>query len=118
MATVHAILTGEEIVPELDDAFVSSNFEYESADEFRDAYRLTVEKRKAYYVQNVVHNDLWEAILEGAEILSWPESEVNRIYAEHRQAYENYASYYETDYATFLKNYMNQKNHALYMKQQ
>ena len=114
VATVHAILTGEEVVPELDDEFVSSNFDYDTADEFRDAYRLTVEKRKAYYVQNVVHNDLWEAILEGAEILSWPESEVNRIYAEHRQAYENYASYYQTDYQNFMKTYMNQTDEELY----
>ena len=114
VATVHAILTGEEIVPELDDEFVSSNFNYDSVDEFRDAYRITVEKRKTYYVQNAVYNDLWAAVLDGAEILSWPESEVNRIYAEHRQAYENYASYYQTDYQTFMKTYMNQTDEDLY----
>ena len=114
VATVHAILTGEEIVPELDDAFVSSNFGYDNAADFRDDYRLTVEKRKTYYVQNAVYNDLWAAVLDGAEILSWPESEVNRIYAEHRQAYENYASYYQTDYQTFMKTYMNQTDEDLY----
>ena len=47
VATVHAILTGEEIVPELDEEFVSSNFHYDSVEAFRDDYRLTVEKRKA-----------------------------------------------------------------------
>ena len=114
VATVHAILTGEEIVPELDDEFVSSNFSYDSAAEFRDAYRITVEKRKAYYVQNAVYNDLWESVLNGAEILAWPDGEVKRIYAEHRQAYENYASYYQTDYETFMKSYMNQTDEELY----
>ena len=114
VATVHAILTGEEVVPELNDEFVSSNFSYDSVDEFRDAYRLTVEKRKSYYVNNGVLNDLWESVLENATVVAWPESEVNRIYAQHRQAYENYASYYQTDYDTFMKNYMNQTDEDLY----
>ena len=114
VATVHAIVTDEEIVPELDEEFVSSNFSYDSVEEFRDAYRLTVEKRKAYYVNNAVYNDLWEKVLEGAEVVAWPESEVRRIYAEHRIAYENYASYYETDYENFLKTYMNQTDEGLY----
>ncbi|MBQ3859310.1 MAG: hypothetical protein II779_02200 [Clostridia bacterium] len=114
VATVHAIQTGEEIVPELDDEFVSSNFDYDTVSEFRDAYRLTVEKRKSYYVNNAVYNDLWEAVLGNAQVLAWPESEVNRIYAEHRQAYENYASYYETDYQTFMSTYMKQTDEDLY----
>ena len=114
VATVHAIVTDEEIVPELDEEFVSSNFSYDSVEEFRNDYRLTVEKRKAYYVNNAVYNDLWEKVLEGAEVVAWPESEVRRIYAEHRIAYENYASYYETDYENFLKTYMNQTDEGLY----
>ena len=47
-------------------------------------------------------------------MVAWPESEVRRIYAEHRLAYENYASYYQTDYETFLKSYMNTSDEDLY----
>lgn len=114
VATVHAIVTDEEIVPELDEEFVTNNFYYDTVEEFRDAYRLTVEKRKAYYVTNAVYNDLWAKVLDGAVVSSWPESEVNRIYAQHRQAYENYAAYYGTDYDSFMKSYMNQTDADLY----
>lgn len=114
VCTVHGILTDEEIVPELNDEFVSSKFGYDTVDAFLEVYRLSVEKRKEESVRSKLYNDLWSMLVSGAEVLSLPESEVRRIYASQRASYEEYASYYNTDYATFLASYVNTTDEELY----
>jgi trigger factor len=118
VATVHGILSDRLIVPELTDEFVSSNFGYDSADLFREAYRLSVERQKADYVESAVRDDLWTEILRGAVVKAYPESEVNRIYAQQRLVYESYAGYYQTDYETFLSAYLNTSDEEIYTEAQ
>ena len=114
ISTVHAILSDELIVPELNDEFVSATFGYDSVDEFLDAYRLSVENQKEEYVRNAVMNDLWAQVVGGAEVLAYPESEVKRTYAAQRTSYAQYASYYQVDYAEFLSDYLNMTDEELY----
>ncbi len=118
VATVKGILSDRLIVPELNDEFVSSNFGYDSADLFREAYRLSVEKQKADYVESAVRDDLWTEILRGAVVKAYPESEVKRIYAQQRLVYESYARYYQTDYETFLSSYLNTTDEEIYTEAQ
>lgn len=107
VCTVHAILGDELIVPELTDEFVSENFGYSNADEFKIAYRSTVEEQKAQTVENNMYNSLWLQVVDNSEVLAYPEEEVNRIYSQQRLMYEQYAAQFGTDYETFLASYLN-----------
>ncbi len=100
-------ICGEIITPELNDEFVSENFGFSNVEEFKISYRGTVQKRKDYYVENTAYTTLWEQIVSNAEVLSYPEEEVERIYKGNREYYEQSAEYYGVDYDTFIKHYMN-----------
>lgn len=106
VCTVHSINGEEYITPELTDEFVNENFGYSNVDEFKIAYRASVEEQKKYYVESTMYSDLWMKIVANAEVISYPEEEVQRIYGEKKQMYEYYAEYYNTDYETFLANYI------------
>ncbi len=105
-ATVKSI-NGDYVTPELTDEFVQNNFEgYSNVEEWKIAYRDTVEAQKEYYVMNQMYSDLWSKIIENSEITTYPEDEVTRIYNQKREQYESYAQYYGTDYETFLTSYV------------
>lgn len=106
VCTVHAILGDELIVPELTDEFVKENFGFNTAEEFRISYRKTVEDQKKHYVDSAMYSDLWLQVVDNAEVLAYPEEEVNRIYNEQRSMYEQYAVSFGVDYATFLSSYL------------
>lgn len=106
VCTVHSINGDDYITPELTDEFVNETFGYNNAEEFRIAYRTSVEAQKEYYVESEMYSDLWMKIVANAEVLSYPEEEVQRVYGEKKQMYEYYAEYYKTDYETFLANYV------------
>ncbi len=106
VCTVHYIL-GDEIIPTLTDEFVTSNFSgYSNADEFLISFRDTVESQKEYYVKSNMFSELWQTIVENAEVVQYPEGEVERVYNERRSMYEQYASLYQIDYETFLTSYV------------
>lgn len=107
VCTVDAILGDELIVPELTDEFVNENFGYNNAEEFRIAYRSTVEEQKTYSVESNMYTDLWLQVVENSEVFAYPEEEVNRIYSQQRIMYEQYAEQFGTDYDTFLSAYLN-----------
>ena len=106
VCTVHAIVTDEVYVPELNDDFVAENFDYSTVDEFLVSYRQVVEKRKTAYVESQMYTDLWMQILDSSEVIAYPEEAVNNIYESNKAFYESYADYYGTDYDTFLSAYM------------
>ena len=106
VCTVHSINGDEYITPELTDDFVNEHFGYNNVDEFKIVYRTSVEEQKKYYVESTMYSDLWLKIVANAEVISYPEEEVQRIYGERKQMYEYYAEYYNTDYDTFLANYV------------
>ncbi len=103
---VHYIIDDELIVPELDDEFVSANFNYSNVDEFLIAYRRSVELKAEYSANTEMYQSLWEAVVEVATINAYPGQEVERLYSEMRLWYEDYAEYYGTDYETFLNLYL------------
>ena len=105
VTTVHAIVTDNLIVPELNDEFVQEHFTYSNTEEFRIAYRETVARQKAYYVNSQMYTDLWQQVLDNSTVKEYPEDAVHKNYADQRSYYESYASYYGTDYVTFLSNY-------------
>ncbi len=114
VCTVHSIQGSELIVPELTDEFVSSTFGYSNVEEFKIAYRDMVEEQKAYYVESNMYSQLWTLVVDASEVIAYPGQEVERVYGEERQMYENYASYYGVDYDTFLSSYLNLTDEELY----
>lgn len=103
---VHYIIDDELIVPELDDEFVATNFNYSNVDEFLISFRRTVELKAEYSANTEMYQSLWEAVVEVATINAYPGQEVERLYSEMRLWYEDYAEYYGTDYETFISLYL------------
>lgn len=114
VCTIHAILGNELIIPELTDEFVAENFGYNNTEEFRIAYRASVQQQNEYYVESNMYSDLWLQIVDNAEVVSYPEEEVERVYNERKAVYESYAAYYGTDYDTFLSSYVGLTSEDLY----
>ncbi len=114
VCTVHAILGNELIIPELTDEFVNENFGYNNVEEFKIAYRASVQEQNEFYVESNMYSDLWLQIVDNAEVLSYPEEEVERVYNDRKAVYESYASYYGTDYETFLSTYIGLTTEDLY----
>lgn len=118
ICTVKSIVSEEQIVPELTDEFVNTNFGYNNVEEFKIAYRPTVEEQKKYYVENNMYSDLWKQIVDASEVIDYPGVEVDRVYSERRVLFEEYANYYGMDYETFLKSYKGISDDELYTESQ
>lgn len=105
VCTIHSIQGTDLIMPELNDEFVVNNFGYANVEEFRIAYRSSVEDQKAYVVESNMYADLWQQIVANAEVIAYPEDEVQRVYNEKRSMYETYAEYFGTTYEQLLADY-------------
>ena len=105
VCTVHSIQGTGTITPELTDEFVQANFGYNNVEEFRILYRESVAEQKAYMVESNMYADLWQQIVDGSEILAYPEEEVQRVYNERRAVYESYAEYYGSTYEQILSDF-------------
>ena len=114
VCTIHSIQGDELIVPELTDEFVSETFGYNNVEEFRILFRESVEKQKAQYVESNMYSELWMQVVDNAEVLGYPENEVERVYGDYRMMYEESAGYYGMDYETFLTNYVGISDSDLY----
>lgn len=104
-ATV-SYICGEYVTPELTDEFVSENLGFGNVDEWKISYISTVTEQKEYYVLNQMYSELWATIVNNATVNSYPEGEVERIYSSTKDMYEAYATYYGTDYDTFMQSYV------------
>lgn len=113
---IHYISGEEYIVPEFNDEFVNENFGFSSVEEFLISFRRKVQSTSTYEANTQMSNELWAKILEDAEVISYPEDEVNRLYYEMRVSYEQYAETYNTDYRTFLTEYMGMSDRDLIEK--
>lgn len=114
VCTIHSIRSDKEIIPELTDEFVNEKFGYNNTEEFKIAYRSTLEQQKEYYVRNNMYNELWQKIMLASEVKEYPGQEVDRVYGERRTVYEQYAATYNLDYEAFLKSYANLTDEELY----
>lgn len=105
VCTVNYVLGNELISPELTDEFVSEKFGIDTVEEFRKEFKESIQSSKTYQVDQEMCSNLWQTIVDNAEVLKYPEGEVERVYAMNRQYYEDTASSYQIDYETFLSNY-------------
>ncbi len=106
--TVHYI-EGDEIVPELDDEFVKTNFASVGCSDvakFKEYYKGYLEEQRAEKVKKDAFSLVWEQIMENAEVISLPEKSVEAAYWMNRANYEVYAAQYGKSYEEFLVQYV------------
>ena len=106
-------IKGELIVPEFTDDFVKETFGYNNTEEFRIAYRASLETQKESRIKDQMYNSLWKQIVDDTEILSYPEEEVERSFEEMRTYYTEYAEYLKVDYDTFMSSYVGMTDEQL-----
>ncbi len=103
VTTVNYIEGTEPIYPELTDAFAQVKLGFGTAAEFSEYFRALLQKQKTFTVQNDLHDDLINQVVENSEVIQWPEDAVLHVYAVSRQYYENYAASYGMDYESFIQ---------------
>jgi len=106
VCTVHAIYGEELIVPELTDAFVQENFQYNTVTEFKIVFRESLEKQTEYENENAMYNALYAQIVDSSTVLAYPEGEVEALYESSRDMYQYYADMYSMTLDTFLATYV------------
>ncbi len=101
--TVNYIL-GEYIIPAFDDEFVIKYTagEHTTTAAFREYYRAALEADLAAAAESEAYSELWRAIVDGAEVLEYPEQQVNYYLDAQKAQYMSYAESNNMDYATML----------------
>ncbi len=106
--TVHYI-KGEDVVPELDDAFVKEHFGEsgcENVDQFIEYYRGYLEDKRKEEVKDDSTGALWGQIMDNASVNTLPKKAVDALYWQNRSNYESYAAEYDMTYDQFLTSYV------------
>lgn len=111
--TVHSIHGDEWVTPTIDDTFVKDNFHYDNLEEFKIAFRSTLESRAQYMGENNLYVELWEMILNDSTIIAYPVGEVESQYESRKAMYTAWAEYYDTTYENFLASYVGTTEEAL-----
>ena len=105
--TVHYI-EGEDVVPELNDAFVKENFgsaDCNTVDDFMKYYADLLEKQRLDELKQKAFSDVWTVIMESATTIALPEKSVQTMYWMNRANYEYEAARYGMEYEQFLEQY-------------
>lgn len=102
---VNSIIS-EKIYPELTDEVVKENTEFETVDTYMADTRTKLEEARKEQVKNIKINEAFQIIKENSEIISYPETEIERFLADMRKYYEEYAKSYELEFEEFLETYM------------
>ena len=57
--------------------------------------------------QNTIKENAWKAVLENTTVNKYPKKDLKNMISSIKTQYKNMASYYNVDFADFLKQYMN-----------
>jgi trigger factor len=104
--TVHYI-QGEQITPELTDAFVTefTGGDYTTVEAFRTFYRNYLDAAAAEKAHANALNTLWSAVFENTTFHQVPTEQVSYYHAQLKAQYESYAASYGMSYETILSLY-------------
>ena len=104
-AQFHVTLTKVEEVrtPVLSDDFVQKvSTESETVDEYREEVRQVLEENNRDYVRRQIRSDVWQAILDTAEVLQYPEDQLQEEIDSFYEYYQKGADIYEMEFEEFL----------------
>ena len=95
-ATFAVTLKGitEKVLPELSDFFAAAVSDYDTLDELKAQIKTDLEEDKKAKGESLQFEEAWEAVMDGSEVIQYPEEIVN-IYLENAIAsYQSQADYY------------------------
>ena len=98
--TVNAIQ--KMVTPELTDEFVKEHTDFETVDAYRESIRERLEKEYADTMKRNKTRNVLNAIIENAEIISYPQTITNRIEENMISEQTSYASMYGMELEDFL----------------
>ncbi len=104
-------ICGEDIVPEWTDDFINTYTEgkYTTTADYEAYIREQLKQNNENTQLNNYHAALWAAIIDNADIKSYPEDKVNESYEQYysyyKSQYESMAQYYGMEYDALLEMY-------------
>ena len=95
-------------VPELTDEFVQSVSDTsKTVEEYKKEIKKSLKKTSKENRQNTIKENAWKAVLENTTVNKYPKKDLKNMISSIKTQYKNMASYYNVDFADFLKQYMN-----------
>ena len=95
-------------VPELTDEFVQSVSDTsKTVEEYKKEIKKSLKKTSKENQQNTIKENAWKAVLENTTVNKYPKKDLKNMISSIKTQYKNMASYYNLDFADFLKQYMN-----------
>lgn len=103
-------IEGDDVVPELDDAFVESlgMDNVKTVDEYRAYISSQLKDSKEYEAETNRQKELFQKAVANAEVKEYPEELVEQYRQEYISYYQQYAAYFGMEMADFLTQYMDQ----------
>ena len=92
-------------IPDLE-TFVKQYTTFESVDEFKADYRDYIDYNNENYSLNDVYESLWLQIMDGSEVLGYPEGSVENMMKYSKIIYTEQANDLNIDYETYLGLYL------------
>lgn len=102
-------IEGEEIIPELNDAFVLEHFsdkECNNTEDFMKYYEGFLRERREEQIQEQANNIIWGKIQDDVTVIKLPTKAVESLYWSYRKNFEEYAAQSEMSYSEFLATYV------------
>lgn len=93
------------VMPEYGLDFVTATSEFKSLEEYEAAVKEELLQKKTDEALALKQNTLWNQVMENAEILGYPEGEVDARKQENIEYYTNYATQYNMDLNSFVTAY-------------
>lgn len=93
----------EKVVPELTDAFIAENSDYETIEEYKVGKKEELEKSNADSAKSTAQSELLQMVIDDSEVSGTPAFVYNMNYNAICQSYAQYATYYGTDLEGYLK---------------
>ncbi|MDK2808712.1 MAG: trigger factor [Clostridiales bacterium] len=94
-------ICGDQITPELTDAFVTDNTDYKTVDDYKAYVKETLETSNKTQAENTI----WSEAVKNATISEYPQEDIDAALSSMLNYYTSMASYYGTDLDTLLSYY-------------
>lgn len=95
-ATFAVTLKGitEKVLPELSDFFAAAVSDYDTLDELKAQIKTDLEEDKKAKGESLQFEEAWEAVMDGSEVIQYPEEIVNNYLENAIASYQSQADYY------------------------
>ena len=90
-------------IPEYNEEFIKEYSDYNTKEEYEEYLKNTMLEEKKVYAENEAKSNLFLAVLDGCEIIEYPENELNETYETAISSYEDLAVKYDMEYTEFVE---------------